>query len=97
MSKRIKTDFVKDEPLPENIFPDFEWVAENRITLYEKYGDCVVVVYQKEVIGVGKTYSDALANAEGNLADDVELITAIQKYIGNPYSIGTFRRRETQE
>lgn len=97
MSSRIKTTFAKDEPLPDNIFPDFEWAAENRLKLYEKYGDCVVVVYQKAVIGVGKSYPEALANAEENLPEEVELITPIKKYIGNPYNVGTFRRKEIEE
>lgn len=94
MSNRIKTDFAKDEPLPENIFADFAWAGEQRVSLYEKYGDAVVVVYKQEVIGVGKNYAEALANAEKNLPAEPELITPILKYIGNPYHIGSFRRKQ---
>jgi hypothetical protein len=94
MSSRIKTDFAKDEPLPENIFPDFAWAGEQRVALYEKYGDSVVVVYKQEVIGVGKSYAEALADAENHLSGDIELITPILKYIGNPYHIGSFHRKQ---
>jgi hypothetical protein len=94
MPNRIKTDFEKDEPLPENIFPDFAWAGEQRVSLYEKYGDAVVVVYKQEVIGVGKSYAEALSNAEENLPAEPELITPILKYIGNPYHVGSFRRKQ---
>lgn len=97
MSERIKTAFAKDEPLPENIFPDLNWVSENRLDLYKKYGSCVVIVYKKEIIGTGKTRQEALSDAESHLADDVELITPVIEYVSNPHRIGHFYRRETQE
>lgn len=97
MSSRIKTAFAKDEPLPENIFPDLDWVSDNRLELYKKHGSCVVVVYYQEIIGLGQTRQEALNDVKSHLADDVELITPVIEYISNPHRIGHFYRRETQE
>jgi hypothetical protein len=85
MSSRIQIAFPKDEPMPANIFPDFEWSGENRQALYEKYGSCVVVVYEKQVIGVGKTEAEAFADAEARLPESPEIITPITRYISNPH------------
>lgn len=97
MSSRIQIAFPKDEPMPDNIFPDLNWVSDNRLELYKKYGSCVVVVYHQEIIGMGKTRQEALSDAESHLSDDVELITPVVEYISNPHRIGHFYRRETQE
>jgi hypothetical protein len=97
MSSRIQTAFPDDKPMPANIFPDLNWVSANRLDLYKKHGDCVVVVYQQEIIGMGKTRAEALADAESHLADDVELITPAIGYISNPYRIGHLQRRIVQE
>jgi hypothetical protein len=88
MSSRIQIAFPKDEPMPANIFPDFQWFRENRLELFKKYGSCVVVIYKQEIIGMGKTSKEALADAESRLADDIELITPIVEYVSNPYRIG---------
>jgi hypothetical protein len=97
MSSRIQIAFPKDEPMPANIFPDLNWVSDNRLSLYKKYGEVVVVVYQKEVIGLGQDYDAALADAEAHLSDDVEVITPVVGYISNPYRLGHFTRREGHE
>ena len=97
MSSRIKTAFPSDKPMPANIFPDLNWVSDNRLALYKKYGDCVVLVYKEEIIGKGLTRDEALADAESQLNKDVDLITPVFGYISNPYRIGHFYRTETQE
>jgi hypothetical protein len=97
MSSRIQTAFPKDEPLPENIFSDLNWVSENRLELYKKYGSCVVIVYHKEIIGMGKTRQEALNDAEIHLADDVELITPAIGLVSNPYRVDRFYLRQIEE
>jgi hypothetical protein len=94
MSSRIKLDYAKDEPKAANVFPDFEWSGQNRIALNEKYGDVVIVVYQKEVIGVGKSYDEALADAEVHLPESPEIITPIVRYIGSQYRIRKVVRKQ---
>jgi hypothetical protein len=97
MSSRIQIAFPKDEPMPANIFPDFQWFREHRLELFKKHGSCVVVIYKQEIIGMGKTSKEALANAEAHLADDVELITPIVEYVSNPYRIGLLNIKPKQE
>jgi hypothetical protein len=97
MSNRIQIAFPKDKPMPANIFPDLNWVGDNRLALYKKYGSCVVVVYQQKIIGMGKNHDEALEDAEARLAPDVDLITPVVEYISNPYRIGHFYRKESQE
>jgi hypothetical protein len=97
MSNRIQTAFPDDKPMPANIFPDLNWVSANRLDLYKKYGDCVVVVYQQKIIGRGSNRTEALADAEAHLAEDVEFITPAIGYISNPYRIGHLQRKVNQE
>ena len=98
MASRIVTAFPDDKPMPANIFPDLNWVSDHRLELYKKYGDCVIVVYQQAIIGMGKTRAEALADAESHLADDVELITPVVEFVSNPYQLfGHFYRKETQQ
>jgi hypothetical protein len=93
----MKLSFRREEATPANIFPDFDWVRENWAALNEQYGDVVLVVYQKQVIGVGNTEAEALANAEANLPDSSEIITPIVKYIGKPYRIRSLRSKSILE
>jgi hypothetical protein len=74
-----------------------KWVSDNRLALYKKYGSCVVVVYYQEIIGIGQTHTEALADAEAHLSDDVELITPAIGYVSNPYRVGRFYLKHTQE
>jgi hypothetical protein len=81
MSSRIKTGFTPEERMPANMPADFAWLKANRDTILEKYGSCLVVVFEQQVLGVGQTYAEALANAEKNLPALPEIITPIVKYI----------------
>ena len=38
---------------------DFEWFIENYNMLYEKYGCCFLVIKDKNVIGVYKSFDEA--------------------------------------
>ena len=77
---RIKTDHAYGEVSP-NVFGDFDWVHEHREELLEQYGECVILVYQRRVIGVGKTQAEAIQDAERNLPPDVVQVTPITQYL----------------
>ena len=93
MSSRIKITFPENEK-PANILSDLNWVSDNRSALYKKYGEVVIVVYEKEVIGIGQDYDEALADAETHVNANVEFITPVVGYISNPNRIGHFYRKE---
>lgn len=73
---RIKTEHQHGEVYP-NVFSDFEWVRENREQLLAEYGERVILVYEKQVVGVGDTQLEAVENAERNLPTDSPVITPI--------------------
>jgi hypothetical protein len=96
MSSRIKTSFQLKEPMPTNMPADFEWVKKNRDSLFEKYGSCVLVVYEQKVLGVGETYSEAIANAETNLPESPEIITPVVKVLShNSFRLRSVRTKNT--
>jgi hypothetical protein len=47
----------RDEPTPPNTFPDFDWVNENEEELIEKYGEGFVILFEKQVLGFGTTFT----------------------------------------
>ncbi len=70
-SLRIKTGHAPDQPTPRNIINDHEWVHQHESELRERYGEVYIVVYQQEVYGVGRTYQQALTDAEAHLPPDL--------------------------
>jgi hypothetical protein len=84
MSSRIKTGFTPEERMPANMPDDFAWLKANRDALAEKYGRCMIVIYDKQVLGTGESYAEALTNAESNLPASPEIITPIVEPIGYP-------------
>jgi hypothetical protein len=92
MSSRIKVSYAKEDPIPANMPADYQWLKANRDSLVEKYGICLVVIYQQQVLGTGETYKAALANAETNLPESPEIITPIVQPIGH----GSFRLRQVR-
>jgi len=64
---------------PPNVFADFDWVRRHERELLEQYGECSIIVFQQQVIGVGPTYDEALVDAERNLPSDVDEITPIHE------------------
>jgi hypothetical protein len=73
---RIKLSHEYGEVVP-NHYPDFAWAKEHEKELFKTYGRCCILVYQKEVIGVGATLNDAIEDAEQNLPPDSGVITPI--------------------
>lgn len=62
-----------------NTFADIIWVREQWNTLLEKYGEVSILVFNKEVVGVGDSYASAIANAEANLVEVDATITPIHE------------------
>lgn len=83
MSKRVKTGHEKGVVYP-NVWSDFEWARENLAELYAKYGTCVALIYEKQVIGIGQTIEDAEQNAEKELAAEISEVTPITYFINKP-------------
>jgi len=38
---------------PPNVFSDYDWVRRHEKELLEQYGECSIIVYKEQVIGVG--------------------------------------------
>lgn len=76
---RIKMAHRWGDPTPANVYDDFDWVRHHEHELLEKYGECSIIVYKHQVIGVGQTYEAAVADAEYNLPPDQGEITPIHE------------------
>lgn len=81
---RIKTGHAKGET-PPNIFTDFDWVRRNEKALLAEYGECSIIVYREQVIGIGATYNEALQAAERNLPPDIQEVTPIHERLHQRY------------
>lgn len=77
---RVKTGHPPGVAAP-NTFPDFDWVRQNWDRLLEQYGECVILVYEQQVIGTGQTLQEAIDDAERNLPPDVEEVTPITDFL----------------
>ena len=64
---------------PPNVFEDFDWVRRHEKELLEKYGECSIIVYKQQVIGVGANYDEALIDAERNLPPEISEVTPIHE------------------
>jgi hypothetical protein len=91
-SPRIRTSHAYGEVYP-NVWSDFDWVHDHRKELLEKYGEGVVLVYQREVIGFGNTLDEAEEDAERRLPPDVTEVTPIIQYLRHRHPF--FRIRPT--
>lgn len=78
---RIRTGHAKGKVAP-NTWDDFEWARLHHTELLDQYGSCVAFIYQQQVLGTGKTYGEALANAEKNLPSEIPEATPITYLIG---------------
>lgn len=96
MSAKIKTTYTQHEPLAQNYSSDVSWINENRLALYEQYGDCVLLVYHQQVIGKGANINEAIGDAESRLTDETGMITPVIKYLTSPYRIGVYRSKPEQ-
>jgi len=80
---------------PPNVFSDFDWIHRHEKELLDRYGECSIIVYNEQVIGVGDSYEKALKNAEQNLASDENPITPVHQRINNRDWLfsGLFRKK----
>jgi hypothetical protein len=83
----IKTTRTEDEPLPANFVADNQWFRENRESLLDEYGECMVLIYEGEVIGTGQTYDETVENARQKLPPDTPVITPVMRVLAhrNPF------------
>ncbi len=72
---------------PPNTYTDFDWIRRHEQELLEKYGECSIIVYQQQVIGVGATYAAALEDAEKNLAPTTGEITPVHQWLAHRHPI----------
>lgn len=80
-TQRININRNNGEFYP-NELADYEWAREHRAELLSKYGAGVVLIYEKQVVGFGKSLQAALENAEANLSVHSEEITPIIELVG---------------
>lgn len=78
MSSRIKMTHAYGET-PKSAFTDFDWVRRHEKELLEQYGECSIIVYQEEVLGIGSTYAEAVADAEAKLPPEVGEVTPVHE------------------
>ena len=74
-TSHIKMSYEYGEKIPPNIYTDHDWVREHEHELLEKYGECSILVYKEQIVGVGDTYQAAIADAERRIAPDAGIIT----------------------
>jgi hypothetical protein len=72
---------------PPNVYADFDWIHVHEHELLAEYGECSVIVYQQQVIGVGHTYAAALEDAERRLPPDSPTITPVHQWLGARYRV----------
>src|SRR5438045_4085444 len=72
---------------PDNVYSDFDWIRRHEKELLAKYGECSIIVYKQQVIGVGSTYAAALENAEMNLPPTSGEITPVHQWLQHRHPI----------
>jgi hypothetical protein len=77
---RIRLSHAAGEAAP-NTFTDFQWVRHNEKQLLEQYGECVILVFEENVIGTGQTIDEAMADAEQHLSVDMDEVTPILEFL----------------
>jgi hypothetical protein len=74
---------------PANVYNDFDWVRRHEKQLLEKYGECSILVYNQQVIGIGRTYQAAIENAEQNLPPHILEVTPIHERLRHRFPFST--------
>ena len=80
MTSRIRTSHQDGEVAP-NTWRDFDWVHDHEAELLQQYGECVLLIYNQQVIGNGITIEDAIAQAEQNVPPDLSEVTPITYFL----------------
>jgi hypothetical protein len=62
---------------PPNAYADFEWAREHHEELLDQYGEQVLLVFHKQVIGIGKTLAEAEHDAEQRIDPSADEITPV--------------------
>jgi hypothetical protein len=91
---RIRLSHAKGET-PPNSYSDFDWVRQNEKQLLAQYGEGILIVYEKRVLGTGQTYQEAVEDAERNLAPEIGTVTPIMAFLHDrrhPFSRLRLRR-----
>lgn len=85
-TKRIKFGHPPGQK-PSHVFSDFDWIHDHEKELLEKYGECSIIVYKEQVIGVGDTWEESVEDAERNLPPEIDEIVPIQHWLvhHNPF------------
>lgn len=91
---RIHTSHAYGET-PPNTFDDFAWAREHETDLLAQYGECILMVYEKTVLGSGQTIEDAEADAEHNLPPDAGIVTPVTVFLRHRHPF--LRVRPTQK
>lgn len=79
---------------PPNTRTDLEWIHDHEQELLEQFGERMILVFEKKVIGVGDTYSEMLQNAEQNLPPEVEAVTPVTYFLRQRHPFSRFRIRQ---
>jgi hypothetical protein len=92
-SQRIRTGHKPGEAAP-NTWGDFDWARANRMELLETYGEGIVLIFEQQVVGKGKSLPEAIEDAEQHLAPEVESITPVIFFVSYPYRLHSIKRRQ---
>jgi hypothetical protein len=79
---------------PANVYNDFEWIRLHEKELLEKYEESSIIVFQEKVIGVGKTYAEAVEDAERNLPPESGEITPVHQWLYHRHPVLRVRNSE---
>jgi hypothetical protein len=92
---RIRLSHAAGEAAP-NTFIDFQWVRQNEKQLLEQYGECIILVFEKQVIGTGRTIDAAVADAEQHLSSDAGEVTPILEFLHPRQPFFRVRSKQTE-
>lgn len=77
----IKLGYAHGESKPANLLQDHLWFREHEAELLQQYGQCVLLIYQQQVIGVGQSVHEARMDAEKRLTDNLGIITPMNEWL----------------
>ena len=93
-TSRIHTGHPHGE-IPANTRSDLTWIHEHEDELLKRYGERMILVYERKVIGVGNTYGEMVQDAERNLPPEIPVATPVTYFLH--YRHLFFRVRASQD